>query len=154
MDWLGKITRLVKKKIYGYDGIVIKIDGKKVTRKQFEKFIADHKEEFVKEYNKVYDERIRKKEEDKQRISEMNNRKDGDQNNRNYFMYYFNEPVRFNLLTFSDSFHLSNHLNYLFRTDKKQKWTNTDTRYNIVKRVYDGNPQFERFEESLLQPDI
>ena len=31
------------------------------------------------------------------------------------------------ILQFNDSSHLLNHLNYLFRSDKKQKWTNKDT---------------------------
>ena len=133
---------------YGLEGIIVKIDGKRVNRKEFEEFIAQHKEEFVKVYNEAYYKHMLKRENDKQNNSEMNDRNNSGLYNSNTFMNYFNEPIRFNLLEFSNAFHLSNHLNYLFRTDSKQKWTNDYTRYNLVKYVY-YNSGFKRFEEKI-----
>ena len=43
-------------------GIIVKIDGRRVTRKEFEEFIKDNKEDFVRAYNEVYDKRIKEKE--------------------------------------------------------------------------------------------
>ena len=36
------------------------------------------------------------------------------------------------LLPFSDERHLQNHINYLFRTDSRQKWTNCYTDRNLI----------------------
>ena len=41
-----------------------------------------------------------------------------------------NEFITEGALSFNDENHLNNHLNYLFRTDKAQKWTNEYTEEN------------------------
>ena len=43
---------------------------------------------------------------------------------------YFYPDVR--LLSFNNDEHLKNHLNYLFRTDRKQKWTNSITSKDML----------------------
>lgn len=60
------------------------------------------------------------------------------------------------VLSFNDESHFNNHLNYLFRTDFKQKWTNNITKLNtyaIPDYDNDGNitlwPTFKRFPEAL-----
>ena len=53
-------------------GIIVKIDGRRVTRKEFEQFIKEHKEEFVRVYNEKYEEKIKEKEE------RMKNEKSGE----------------------------------------------------------------------------
>ena len=45
-------------------------------------------------------------------------------------MEYFDE--NYQLLPFNDDRHLDNHLNYLLRTDYKQKWTNEITETNLI----------------------
>ena len=51
-------------------------------------------------------------------------------------------------LPFSDASHLANHLNYLFRTDKNQKWTNELTNQNIV-CIFDGDATPIPFSDDL-----
>ena len=41
---------------------------------------------------------------------------------------YFNNDIMLN--EFKNVSHFNNHLNYLFRTDRAQKWTNEHTPYN------------------------
>lgn len=41
---------------------------------------------------------------------------------------YFNNDIMLN--KFKNGSHFNNHLNYLFRTDSAQKWTNEYTPYN------------------------
>lgn len=43
-------------------------------------------------------------------------------------MKYFSDEIQ--TINFTGDSHVENHFNYLFRTDKKQKWTNNDTKYN------------------------
>ena len=47
----------------GMPGIIVKINGKRVTRKEFEEFIRDNKEDFIRAYNEVYDQRMKEREE-------------------------------------------------------------------------------------------
>lgn len=43
-------------------------------------------------------------------------------------MKYFSDEIQ--TINFTGDSHVENHFNYLFRTDKKQKWTNEDSKYN------------------------
>ena len=51
-------------------------------------------------------------------------------------MMYFNNDIKIN--KFKNGSHFSNHLNYLFRTDSAQKWTNEHTTENECYTM--GNP--------------
>ena len=50
---------------------------------------------------------------------------------------------------FNNKSHVSNHLNYLFRTDKSQKWTNNFTQFNYFVRFKDGKLMHGMFPEKL-----
>lgn len=50
---------------------------------------------------------------------------------------------------FNDIYHYQNFLNYLFRTDKNQKWTNADIIRDFCFFVVDGKPSFFNFPEDL-----
>ncbi|MCI9545769.1 MAG: hypothetical protein HFH60_03630 [Lachnospiraceae bacterium] len=71
-------------------------------------------------------------------------------------MKYFSDNIQ--LLNFTGDSHVENHLNYLFRTDKKQKWTNKDTKYNAfstpTKESFDLYGFSENLEERNLVKDI
>ena len=55
-----------------------------------------------------------------------------------------NEFITAGALSFNDEAHLNNHLNYLFRTDKGQKWTNEYTKDNEL-YTFDENGEIQLF---------
>lgn len=50
---------------------------------------------------------------------------------------------------FSDENHVQNFLNYLFRTDRKQKWTNDKTKDNLFVVIEKGVPRVYKFGDTL-----
>ena len=62
-----------------------------------------------------------------------------------------NKPVKYEgkysipstMIKFNDMEHLNNHINYLFRTDKKQKWTTKSTKKNMCINFYNNAITFK-----------
>lgn len=63
----------------------------------------------------------------------LNFKKNEDLKNYKYFT-----SSRIELAKFNDLKHLSNHLNYLFRVDSSQKWTNEESKKNKAILYYPG----------------
>lgn len=64
-------------------------------------------------------------------------------------MKYFSDNIQ--LLNFTGESHVDNHFNYLFRTDKKQKWTNDDTKYDAFGLPWEKTFSLYSFPEDLKE---